>query len=112
LLERGVLLERERALHARVIRANDARELVGVELLDPEITAGSIAAYDNGAATPRMVLADASVTGVAGVLVHGDALWICSVDAQFRHPTEIKSFGSMARRARPIRSARCSSATT
>src|SRR3569832_943276 len=57
------------------------------------ITAGSIAAYDDGAATPRMVLADASVTGVAGVLVHGDALWICSVVAQFRHPTEIKCFG-------------------
>jgi len=57
------------------------------------ITAGSIAAYDDGATTPRMVLADPSVTGVAGVLVHGDALWICSVDAQFRHPTEIKSFG-------------------
>jgi hypothetical protein len=57
------------------------------------ITAGTIAAYDDGATTPRMVLADASVTGVAGVLVHGDALWICSVDAQFRHPTEVKSFG-------------------
>lgn len=57
------------------------------------ITAGSIAAYDDGATTPRMVLGDTSVTGVAGVLVHGDALWICSVDAQFRHPTEIKSFG-------------------
>jgi hypothetical protein len=57
------------------------------------LVGGNVAAYADGSTTPTMLLADASVTGVAGVLVHENELWLCSVDGQFRHPTEVKSFG-------------------
>jgi hypothetical protein len=58
------------------------------------IATGEITAYDDGATTPRTVLAAGAtnVTGETGVFVHGDQLWICSIDTTFQRPTELASF--------------------
>lgn len=61
------------------------------------LTTGQVVAFDDGATIPRTVLeagaaGGTDVTGVAGVLVHGDALWLCSIDATFQRPTELRSF--------------------
>ncbi len=58
------------------------------------LTTGEVSAYASGSTTPRTVIAAGAdgVTGEAGVLVHGDTLWICSVDTTFQRPTEIRSF--------------------
>lgn len=58
------------------------------------LTTGHVVAYDNGADTPRTII-DAGahgVTGVTGVLVENDVLWLCSVDTTFQRPTEVRSF--------------------
>jgi streptogramin lyase len=58
------------------------------------LATGQITAYDDGATTPRTVLAAGAsgVTGEAGVFVHGDELWICSIDTTFQQPTQLKHF--------------------
>jgi hypothetical protein len=57
------------------------------------LATGQVAAYDVGATAPRIVVGAASgVTGVAGVLVHGTELFLCSVDTTFQRATEIRSF--------------------
>lgn len=59
------------------------------------LATGEIVAFDDGKPDPRTVLAAgaAGVTGETGVLIHGDELWVCSVDTTFQRPTEIRSFG-------------------
>lgn len=59
------------------------------------LTTGQVVAFDNGKLDPRTVLAAgaAGVTGETGVLIHGDELWVCSIDTTFQKPTEIRSFG-------------------
>lgn len=58
------------------------------------LTTGQVTAYTDGDATPRAVVAaGAGVPGVAGVVVHGDELWICSIDPTFQRDTEARSFG-------------------
>ncbi|MBA2538399.1 MAG: hypothetical protein H0V17_02085 [Deltaproteobacteria bacterium] len=58
------------------------------------LTTGSVIAFDDGAIEARVVIApgDHGVTGVTGVLVRGDELWLCSVDPTFQRATEIRSF--------------------
>jgi hypothetical protein len=58
------------------------------------LTTGQVSAFDNGKPDPRTVLAAgaAGVTGETGVLIHDDALWLCSIDTTFQRPTEIRSF--------------------
>ena len=55
---------------------------------------GSVVAFAPGVTTPTTILAGGAngVTGVTGVLVHDDTLWVCSVDTTFMRPTEVKSF--------------------
>jgi streptogramin lyase len=59
------------------------------------LTTGQVVAFDNGKTEPRTVLEAGghSVTGEAGVVVHDDMLWMCSIDPTFQHPTSIRSFG-------------------
>ncbi len=58
------------------------------------LTTGAVVAFDPGATEPREVIAAGAhgVTGVTGVLVDGDELWLCSVDTTFQRPTEVRSF--------------------
>jgi sugar lactone lactonase YvrE len=58
------------------------------------LTTGQVVAFDDGATTPRTVIAAGAdgVTGETGVLVRGDTLWLCSIDTTFQRPTEIRSF--------------------
>src|SRR5205823_1294103 len=58
------------------------------------LTTGEVTAFADGDTTPRVVIAAGQdgVTGESGVLVHGDTLWICSIDTTFRRPTELRSF--------------------
>lgn len=58
------------------------------------LATGQVVAFDDGHAAPRTVIAPGQdgVTGEAGVLVHGDTLWLCSIDTTFQRPTEIRSF--------------------
>src|SRR5262245_405567 len=61
------------------------------------LATGQVVAYaddDKGDTTPRTVI-DAGqhgVTGVTGVHVAGETLWLCSVDTTFQRPTEVRSF--------------------
>ncbi len=58
------------------------------------LTTGQLVAFDDGATAARTIL-DAGahgVTGLAGVLVHDDTLWACSIDTTFQRPTEVRSF--------------------
>jgi sugar lactone lactonase YvrE len=56
------------------------------------LATGQVTAFANGATEGRTVVGDATVTGVAGVHVEGDELWLCSVDTTFQRPTELRSF--------------------
>ncbi len=57
------------------------------------LASGQVVAFDDGATEPRTVVGSASgVTGVAGVLVHGDELFVCSIDTSFQKPTEVRGF--------------------
>jgi sugar lactone lactonase YvrE len=57
------------------------------------LTTGQVTAFANGDTAPRTVVgAGSGVTGVAGVLVHDEELWICSIDPTFQRATEVKSF--------------------
>lgn len=58
------------------------------------LATGQVVAFDDGATSPRTVIAAGAngVTGVTGVLATDDALWLCSVDTTFQRPTEVKSF--------------------
>jgi len=57
------------------------------------LATGQVVAYDPGATTSRVVVgADSGVTGVAGVLVHGGELFVCSVDTTFQRASEVRSF--------------------
>jgi hypothetical protein len=57
------------------------------------LAGGQVVAFDDRATEPRPVVGAASgVTGVAGVLVHGDELFVCSIDTTFQKPTEVRSF--------------------
>jgi sugar lactone lactonase YvrE len=58
------------------------------------LATGQVVAYRNGVDEPEIVVgATSGVTGVTGVLVHADELWICSIDTMFKKPTEVRSFG-------------------
>jgi len=54
------------------------------------LVAGTVVAFDDGATDARTVVTNGS--GISGVLVHDDELWICSVDTTFASPNQIKSF--------------------
>lgn len=58
------------------------------------LATGQVVAFDDGHPDPRTVIAPGQdgVTGETGVLVHGDTLWLCSIDTTFQRPTEIRSF--------------------
>jgi sugar lactone lactonase YvrE len=57
------------------------------------LATGQVVAFDDGATDPRIVVGTGSgVTGVAGVLVHGSELFICSIDATFQKPSDVRSF--------------------
>jgi streptogramin lyase len=58
------------------------------------LTTGQVVAFDDGATEPRTVIAAGAhgVTGVTGVLVQDDTLWLGSIDTTFQRPTEIRSF--------------------
>jgi outer membrane protein assembly factor BamB len=58
------------------------------------LATGEVVAYDRGATEPRGLIAAGQhgITGVTGVLVQGDELWLCSVDTTFQRPTEVRSF--------------------
>lgn len=73
------------SLHA----ASDGTLYVG------SLATGQVVAYRDGATEPTTIIAAGAsgVTGVTGVLVHGDELWLCSVDTTFQRPTEVRSFG-------------------
>jgi sugar lactone lactonase YvrE len=58
------------------------------------LTSGQVVAFDDGKPEPRTIIATGTdVTGEAGVLIHGDELWLCSIDTTFQRPTEVRSFG-------------------
>jgi sugar lactone lactonase YvrE len=58
------------------------------------LATGQVTAFANGSADPRVVVGVGSgVTGVAGVVVHDEELFICSIDTTFQRATEVKSFG-------------------
>jgi hypothetical protein len=57
------------------------------------IATGQVVAIADGATDARVVVgAGSGVTGVAGVLVHGNELFICSIDSTFQQPSDVKSF--------------------
>jgi len=57
------------------------------------IATGQVTAFDDGATEARVVVGTGSgVTGVTGVLVHGNELFVCSVDTTFQKATDVKSF--------------------
>jgi streptogramin lyase len=58
------------------------------------LATGHVVAFDEGATEPRTVIAAGAhgVTGVTGVLVQDDTLWLGSIDTTFQRPTEIRSF--------------------
>lgn len=72
------------SLHA----ADDGTLYVG------SLASGQLVAFDPGATEPRTVIEAGAhgVTGVTGVLVDDDLLWLCSVDTTFQRPTEVRSF--------------------
>lgn len=57
------------------------------------LVTGQVVAFADGK-TAATVVVDASsgVTGVAGVTIRGDELWLCSIDTTFQRPTEVRSF--------------------
>jgi sugar lactone lactonase YvrE len=61
------------------------------------LVTGQLVAYDDGATEPRTILAGggaSGISGLTGVHVHGDDLWVCSVDTTFQRPTEIKQLSA------------------
>lgn len=58
------------------------------------LTTGQVVAFDDGSTAPRTIIdaGEHGVTGVTGVHVHDDTLWLCSVDTTFQRPTEVRSF--------------------
>lgn len=67
------------------------------------LATGQVVAFDDGATAPRVVVGGGA-TGVAGVLVHGDELFTCSVDTTFQRPAEVRSYGldGAAHRSYPL----------
>jgi sugar lactone lactonase YvrE len=58
------------------------------------LASGQVVAFDDGATESRTVVGAASgVTGIAGVVVHDDELFVCSIDTSFQRSTEVRSFG-------------------
>ncbi len=54
---------------------------------------GQVVAFRDGATAPETIIGPGSgVTAVAGVLVRGDELWLCSVDTTFQRATEVRRF--------------------
>lgn len=57
------------------------------------LVTGQVVAFADGETEGTVVVgASSGVTGVAGVAVRGDELWLCSVDTTFQRPTEVRSF--------------------
>lgn len=61
------------------------------------LATGQVVAYDDdaaGDAAPRTIIeaGQHGITGVTGVHVSGETLWLCSVDTTFQRPTEVRSF--------------------
>ncbi|MDQ3341357.1 MAG: hypothetical protein M4D80_39890 [Myxococcota bacterium] len=57
------------------------------------LVTGQVVAFADGKTEGTVVIgASSGVTGVAGVFIRGDELWLCSVDTTFQRPTEVRSF--------------------
>lgn len=57
------------------------------------LVTGQVVAFADGDTDGTVVVGPGSgVTGVAGVTIRGDELWLCSIDTTFQRPTEIRSF--------------------
>ena len=57
------------------------------------LVTGQVVAFAEGETKGTVVVgASSGVTGVAGVTVRGDELWLCSIDTTFQRPTEVRSF--------------------
>lgn len=57
------------------------------------LVTGQVVAFADGETKGTVVVgASSGVTGVAGVTVRGDELWLCSIDTTFQRPTEVRSF--------------------
>lgn len=57
------------------------------------LVTGQVTAFADGSPEGRAVVgAGSGVTGVAGVTVRGDELWLCSIDTTFQRPTEVRRF--------------------
>jgi hypothetical protein len=57
------------------------------------LVTGQVVAFADGETEPTVVVgASSGVVGVAGVTIRGDELWLCSIDATFQRPTEVRSF--------------------
>ena len=57
------------------------------------LVTGQVVAFADGETEGTVVVGESSgVTGVAGVTVRGDELWLCSIDTTFQRPTEVRSF--------------------
>jgi len=76
------------AYYPESIHAKDDTLYIG------SLTTGQVVAFDDGATEPRTLLAAGAhgVTGVTGVHVKDDTLWLCSVDTTFQRATEVRSF--------------------
>jgi hypothetical protein len=57
------------------------------------LVTGQVLAFADGETAGTVVVgASSGVTGVAGVTVRGNELWLCSIDTMFQRPTEVRSF--------------------
>ncbi len=58
------------------------------------LATGEVVAFANGDETPHTLIAPGQhgITGVTGVHVRDETLWLCSVDTTFQRATEVRSF--------------------
>lgn len=57
------------------------------------LVTGQVVAFADGETEGTVVVgASSGVTGVAGVAVRGNELWLCSIDTAFQRQTEVRSF--------------------
>jgi sugar lactone lactonase YvrE len=57
------------------------------------LVTGQVVAFTDGSTSGKVVVAASSgLTGIAGVTVRGEELWLCSVDTTFQRPSEVRSF--------------------
>jgi sugar lactone lactonase YvrE len=58
------------------------------------LATGEVVAFADGDETPHTLISPGQhgITGVTGVHVNGETLWLCSVDTTFQRATEVRSF--------------------